>query len=560
VKRSRAFSSHPELDAHELGNDRTTATVDRAPLTEHRISMTDDGLLHRRDLLLSFAAASLGAACGGKAQGTPLATPAAPLPRTAPPAPGVVLAYFGAFGVDEALLREGLSAALSKGAERADLYFEHRVSTWVALEDGEVNRAYTSVDLGVGVRAVRGDQTGYGYTEELTTDAIRRAGQTAAAIASGPARPAPAAFRVSELPQRYPAKLPWKDVTTAQRLPLLTRLNERALAADKRVEKVKISLGDEYGAILIVDSEGRVFEDLSPMTNLYMTCTAEHKGRRESNGYNVAGRTGFELYTDERLDRIVREAVARTVVLFDATPAPLGEMPVVLAAGASGILLHEAIGHGMEADFNRKNTSIYADKVGKPIASELVSIIDDGTVEHARGTINVDDEGNAPERTVLVDRGVLATYMHDAISARHYKVKPTGSGRRESFRHAPMPRMRSTYMLAGPHDDDEIIRSVKKGIYCSNFTNGQVEIGAGDFTFYVKNGFLIENGKLTRPVTDVNLIGNGPKVLERVDMVGKKMEFDEGGWTCGKNGQSVPVSLGMPTVRVSEITVGGRKA
>ncbi|MBX3192857.1 MAG: TldD/PmbA family protein [Labilithrix sp.] len=517
--------------------------------------------LLRRQLLLSAGAVSLAHLLGCGAESPPRVAAPGPKP-VAPPRPpaGLVLGYFGTFGVDEKLIAAGIAAALARGADRADLYFEHRVGNWVSLEDGEVNRAYTSVDLGVGVRAVKGDQTGYGYTEELTVAAIERAAASAAAIASGPSRAAPIAYRAGALPQRYRVKTPWENVRTSDRIPMLTRLNERALAADKRIKKVRVHLSDSHGAILLVDSEGRVFEDLSPYTNLYLSCTAEDGGRRESNGFSVAARDGIDYYGEERLARVVREAVQRTTVLFDASPAPIGEMPVVLAAGASGILLHEAIGHGMEADFNRKNTSIYADKIGKPIAKDIVSIVDDGTIDHARGTINVDDEGNAPEKTVLVDRGKLATYLHDSISAKHYGVKPTGSGRRESFRHAPMPRMRATYMLPGPHEEEEIIRSVKKGIYCSNFTNGEVQIGAGDFTFYVKNGFLIEDGKLTRPITDVNLIGNGPKVLEQVDMVAKKLELDEGGWTCGKNGQSVPVSLGMPAVRIANITVGGRKS
>ena len=294
------------------------------------------------------------------------------------------------------------------------------------------------------------------------------------------------------------------------------------------------------------------------MTLLFLSVLAEQGGRREQNGYNVAGRAGFEFYSPERLDRVVREAVARTTILFEAGPPPAGEMPVVLAAGSSGILLHEAIGHGMEADFNRKGVSIYADKIGKPVAQAVR--------EHRRrraptGRARRDQRGRRGERRRhdrLVENGVLATYLHDAISARHYGVAPTGNGRRESYRHAPLPRMRSTYMLPGPHETEEIIRSVKRGIYCENFSNGQVNIGAGDFTFYVKNGWLIEDGKLTRPVKDVNIIGNGPKALERVDMVSDDLAIDEGGWTCGKDGQSVPVSQGLPTVRVSSMTVGGR--
>jgi len=406
---------------------------------------------------------------------------------------------------------------------------------------------------------VKGDQTGYGYSEDLSPAALKTCAQTAAAIADGPSRAAPQRFHVpARLPQRYPLKTRWEDIRPEQKLPVLDGLNARVFAADPRVKKVTVYFRDESGAVLLADSQGRLVEDLQPMTLLYVSCVAEEKGRREQGGYNVAGRAGFEFYEADRLDRIVREAVGRTTILFEAAPPPAGEMPVVLAAGSSGILLHEAIGHGMEADFNRKNVSIYADKIGKPIAKPFVNIVDDATNENARGAINVDDEGNDAGRTQLVENGVLATYLHDSISARHYGVTPTGNGRRQGYQFAPMPRMRATYMLPGPHKKDEIIASVKKGIYCQNFTNGQVNIGAGDFTFYVKNGYLIEDGKLTRPIKDVNIIGNGPKVLEMVDMVSDDLQIDEGGWTCGKDGQSVPVSQGLPTVRVSSMTVGGR--
>jgi TldD protein len=311
---------------------------------------------------------------------------------------------------------------------------------------------------------------------------------------------------------------------------------------------------------LYAGSNGRIVEDLQPMTRLSVTCIAEQDGRREENYAKIAARDGISFYTPKRVDRVVKRCVDRTLVLFDSVDAPAGELPVVLAAGSSGILLHEAIGHGMEADFNRKGDSIYSDKNGKPVAKDFVSIIDEGTQDHARGAINVDDEGNVAGKTMLVENGTLTTYLHDTISAKHYGVKPTGSGRRESYQYPPMPRMRSTYMLPGPHSQEEIVRSVKRGIYCESFTNGQVQIGAGDFTFYVKNGRMIEDGRLTRPIKDVNIIGNGPKVLELVDMVSSDLEMDEGGWTCGKNGQSVPVSLGLPAVRVSSITVGGRNS
>jgi TldD protein len=469
------------------------------------------------------------------------------------------IGYFAGFGVTDRLIGETLAAALSRGGDRADLFFQHRIVNDLALEDGAVNRAYASVELGVGVRVVKGDQTGYGYTEELTREAMLACARTAAAVADGPARDVPATFHVEgRLPQRYSLERPWDRVSLEEKLPILTAVNERILAADRRVRKVNVHFRDEAGAILVADSSGCIVEDLQPMTLLAASCLAEAGSRREQNGYNVAARAGMELYTPERIDRLVRETVGRTLILFEATPAPAGEMPVVLAAGSSGILLHEAIGHGMEADFNRKGISIYADKVGKPVARPFVNIVDDGTGEFVRGSINVDDEGTAAGRTHLVENGVLATYLHDSISARHYRVRPTGNGRRESYRHPPLPRMRSTYMLPGPHRREEIIASVKRGLYCQNFANGQVNIGAGDFTFYVKNGWLIEDGKLTRPVKDVNLIGNGPKVLEKVDMVSDDLAIDEGGWTCGKEGQSVPVSQGLPTVRVASMTVGGR--
>jgi TldD protein len=469
------------------------------------------------------------------------------------------IGYFDRFGVSQALIAETLSAALSRGGDFADVFFQHRVSHDLGLEDGEVNRAYTSVELGVGVRVVKGDQTGYGYTEDLSLQALKECARTAAAIADGPARVAPQRFHVAaRLPQRYPLKMRWEDVRSEQKLPVLTGVNEKVFAADGRVKKVTVYFRDEAGAVLVADSQGRIIEDLQPMTLLYVSCLAEQDGRREQGGYNVAGRTGFDFYSPERLDRVVREAVARTTILFEASAPPAGEMPVVLAAGSSGILLHEAIGHGMEADFNRKNVSIYADKIGKPIAQPFVNIVDDATNDGARGAINVDDEGNLAGRTQLVENGVLTTFLHDQISAKHYGVAPTGNGRRQGYQYAPLPRMRSTYMLPGPHKKEEIIASVKKGIYCMNFTNGQVNIGAGDFTFYVKNGYMIEDGKLTRPIKDVNIIGNGPKVLEKVDMVSDDLQIDEGGWTCGKDGQSVPVSQGIPTVRVSSITVGGR--
>jgi TldD protein len=512
--------------------------------------MADDSGLTRRTLIGAGAAAIASVAVSDLLDLTSV------LAKTGP-TPGI--GYFSRFGVTEKLVRDTLSAALSKGGDYADVFFQHRVTNNLALEDGEVNRAFANVGLGVGVRVVKNDQTGYGFTEDLTADGLRRAALTAAAIAQGPAKGGPVRFKVMDSkPDRYPTKIRWEEIRPQQKLAVLNGLNEKTLKADARVKKVNLGFMDQGSVILIADSHGRIVEDAQPMTSLYLAVVAEQDGRRENNSINRAARADIGYYTPDRLDRMVSEVIDKTMILFEAEQPPAGEMPVVMAAGAAGILLHEAIGHGMEADFNRKNVSIYSDKLGKPVAKPFVNIVDEGTQEAARGALNVDDEGNPVGRTMLVEKGKLTSYLHDSISAKHYGVKPTGNGRRQGYEHVPMPRMRSTYMLPGPHKRDEIIASVERGIYCDLFSNGQVNIGAGDFTFYVKNGYMIEGGKLTRPIKDVNIIGNGPKVLELIDMVADDLKIDEGGWTCGKDGQSVPVSQGIPTVRVSSITVGGR--
>jgi TldD protein len=308
---------------------------------------------------------------------------------------------------------------------------------------------------------------------------------------------------------------------------------------------------------MVATSEGRITTDYQPMSGISASVSAEQNGQREENYFDLSGRYGIEFFTPENMDRVANESVRLTTTLFDAAKPEGGEMEVVLAAGSSGILLHEAIGHGMEADFNRKDISIFSDKINKPVAENFVTIVDDGTNPNIRGSLNVDDEGNDTGKTYLVENGILRSYLHDRISARHYGIEPTGSGRRQSFRYPPLPRMTNTYMLPGPHKKDEIIQSVKKGILAEKFTNGQVFIGAGDFTFYVKSGYMIEDGKITKPVKDVNIIGNGPQVLKDIVMVADDMKMAEGGWTCGKGGQGVPVSMGLPSVKVSKITVGG---
>jgi len=466
--------------------------------------------------------------------------------------------WFEALGVSAEDIRATLAVATAHGCDDADLYFEHTTSTSVGMMDRKVNRASTSVDLGMGVRVVVQDQVGFAYTEDLSRASLLEAARTASLIARYGTRsgrpisvgsPTPSAF--------YPVTRDWAEVSVLERVPYLRRWEAEAFSLDPRIAKVQASLSDADKWVLIARADGLVVGDYRPMTQAAVSCTAIDGSRREAGGYNVSARRDLGYYDEQRQTRMVREAVGRAVGALSAGDCPAGEMPVVLAAGSSGILLHEAIGHGMEADFNRKGISIYADKLGKRIAPPGVTVVDDATLPGARGSLNVDDEGSPTERTTLVRDGVLTSYLHDRISARAYGVPSTGSGRRESFRHPVLPRMRSTYLEPGTHTADEIVGSVHFGLLAETFANGQVQIGAGDFSFYVRSGWLIEDGRKTRPVKDVNLIGNGPAVLEAIEMVGDDLVVDEGGWTCGKDGQSVPVSQGMPTVRVGRLSVGG---
>lgn len=465
--------------------------------------------------------------------------------------------YLNHFRVSEETIREVMQTALSKGGDYCDLYFQHKISNYIGLEDGLVNRAFSNIDLGVGIRVLNGDQTGYSFTENLTLEAMKLAASTAANIANSSKHINPVNFDLVKSANHYPIQKKWEEIKIDEKIPYLQQINEKVFAEDKRIIKSNIGFSDESSYMLLATSEGKIACDYQPMGSISVSCNAEQDGKREQNYFDLNGRRGIEFFTPATVDRLAKEAVRKTVMLFDAVKPEAGEMPVVLAAGSSGILLHEAIGHGMEADFNRKEVSIFADKIGKPVAENFVNIVDDGTNKNVRGSLNIDDEGNESQKTYLVQDGILTGYLHDSISAKHYKVKPTGSGRRESFRHPVLPRMRNTYMLPGPHKRDEIITSVKNGILAEAFTNGQVFIGAGDYTFYVKSGYLIEDGKITRPIKDINIIGNGPESLSKITMVADDFKMAEGGWTCGKDGQGVPVSMGLPTVKVSSITVGG---
>jgi TldD protein len=471
--------------------------------------------------------------------------------------PPQVHPYMTWFDVDEVAIHRVLSEAMSRGADFADLYFQHSKNTSLSLEDGIINRANTGVDRGVGVRAVIGDQVGYAFSESLALDAMLVAARTAATIADSGAKLPPQEIHLVDSPDYYPTARVWEEVDTAERLPLLQKTESTARALEESIEKVSVHWSDSDERVLIATSDGVLCADRRPMAILICQVTAAKDGVHQSNSTSYARRDGIETFDDERIQAICREAVDRTMLLFEAQRPPAGELPVVLAAGASGILLHEAIGHGLEADFNRKGTSIYSTLMDQQVAPDFVTMVDDATIPNDRGSLNVDDEGSPTERTVLIEDGVLRSYLHDRISANHYGIPSTGSGRRQTFRHVPMPRMRCTYMLGGPHTRDEIIAAVDKGIIAETFTNGQVQIGAGDFTFYIKNGWLIEGGKVTAPIKDVNIIGNGPEALRNVQMAADDMAVDTAGWTCGKNGQGAPVSQGLPTVLVKSLTVGG---
>jgi len=468
--------------------------------------------------------------------------------------------YLNHFEVTRELLQKVISAAMEKGADYADLYFEHTLENYSSLEDGKVNSAYSNIGFGVGIRVLKGDQTGYAYSENITPDAMLKAARTAANIADSSARFSPVNINEYISPNYYPLKTSWEETSVKEKIPFVQRMNDKIFAADKQVIKVNAVLGDSTSYILFFNSEGLMAYDYRPMVLLYGVCIMEKNGQIENFFVGRSHRMGSEFLTNELVDELSKEVVAKTSQLFTATKPKAGEMEVVMSAGESGILLHEAIGHAFEADFNRKKTSIFCDKMGQKVAEDFVKIVDDGTLKGKRGAINFDDEGNPTEKTVIVNNGVLSSYLHDRISAKFYKVNPTGNGRRQDFRNIPIPRMRCTYMENGPHKKEEIIASVKNGVYVVSFSNGEVNIGQGDFTFFVKFGYLIENGKLTKPVKDFNIIGNGPQALADMVMVADDLVIDNGIWTCGKDGQGAPNSMGIPTVKIKKLTVGGTNA
>ena len=465
------------------------------------------------------------------------------------------------FGITDALCQKVLAKALGTGGDFADLFFEHTVNNYLILEDGKVNQAYSQIALGAGIRTVKGEQVGYGYTQELTEPSMMAAAGTAATIAESSATPPAGKFVRLKTENYYPiATLPG-SVTVSSKLPIVQSVNDRCFALSPLVIKVNAGLNDSFKRIMVVTSDGTKAEDLIPGNFLFATVVAQKEGRIERAFWNLGGRKDLSYYTPSIVDEVAKSAVDRAVILFDAVKPPAGEMPVVLGPAITGILLHEAIGHGMEADFNRKKISTYSTMIGKQVAEPFVTIIDDATNPGLSGSINFDDEGTPGQKTVLVEKGILTGYLHDKISARFYGVPATGNGRRQSYEHYVQPRMRNTYMLPGSASPEDVIKSVDKGIYVEDVSNGQVKIGEGDFAFYVSQGKLIENGKLTSPIKDVNIMGNGPKMLRNVTMVANNLEMSRGGaGMCGKGGQGVPVGFGLPTLLVKSLTVGGTQA
>lgn len=461
-------------------------------------------------------------------------------------------------GLGEQQLSKTLGSVMGRGVDYADMYFQvSRQESWT-LEDGIIREGNFSLDQGVGVRATSGEKTGFAYSDELVLPALQQAAGAARAISRQGQDNSVQAWRRNNALPLYPPTDPTTSIDDARKTAMLLEIDAATRALDKRVEQVIISLSSSQDLILIAASDGTMAADVRPLIRLNVSVILEQDGQREQ-GYSGGGaRADLHYFIDGDLPLgFAREAVRQAVVQLEAQAAPAGTMPVVLGSGWPGILLHEAVGHGLEGDFNRKGLSAFSGKLGQKVASKLCTIVDDGTIENRRGSLSVDDEGTSAQKTVLVEDGILRCYMQDKLNARLMGVQPTGNGRRESFAHVPMPRMTNTYMLAGPHDPAEIIASVEKGLYAPNFGGGQVDITSGKFVFSASEAYLIENGKVTAPVKGAMLIGDGPEALHKISMVGNDLELDTGVGTCGKEGQSVPVGVGQPTLKIDEITVGG---
>ncbi len=464
-------------------------------------------------------------------------------------------------GLDSGHIEKTLGQIMAHDIDHADLYFEAaRSESWV-LEDGIIREGSHSIDQGVGVRAVSGDKTGFAYSDEILLPALTSAAQTARAISHAGGANSLQSWHRRQVTPLYAADDPLNSITSERKVELLQRLDKLARGRDPRVKQVIASLAASHTTVLVAGVDGTFSADVRPLVRLNVSVIVEQEGRREKGSAGGGGRFNYDYFLDGGIaESYVNEAVDQALINLDAKPAPAGTMSVVLGPGWPGILLHEAIGHGLEGDFNRKGTSAFAGRMGQRIATPEVTVVDDGSIASRRGSLTVDDEGTPTQCTTLIERGILRNYLQDKLNARLTGMKPTGNGRRESYAHLPMPRMTNTYMLAGEHDPDEIIRSVKRGLYATQFGGGQVDITNGKFVFSASQAFLIEDGKVTAPVKGATIIGNGPDVLTRVSMVGNNLELDPGVGVCGKDGQSVPVGVGQPTIRIDELTVGGTAA
>ncbi len=464
-------------------------------------------------------------------------------------------------GLEQSDLDRLMGRLSSRSIDVGELFFQHQRSESWALEDGIVKDGSFSVDRGVGVRAISGEKTGFAYAEDIILPALTSATEAARSIARhGEDRSVPA-WQVPRVPARYPSVDPISTLDGSEKVALLRRVDEAARQADPRVKEVNVRLSASHESILVMASDGTLCADVRPLVRLDVSVIVEQDGRRERGSAGAGGRGGLGLVSDsEFTDGLAREAVRTALVNLEAVDAPAGPMQVVLGHGWPGVLLHEAVGHGLEGDFNRKGSSAFANRVGEKVASELCTVVDDGTLDGRRGSLTVDDEGSPSQETVLIENGVLRGYMQDKLNARLMKTSSTGNGRRQSFAHLPMPRMTNTFMKAGEHDPEEIIASVDRGIYAVNFGGGQVDITSGRFVFSATEAYLIEKGRVTHPVRGATLIGNGPEVMTRISMVGNDLELDRGIGVCGKDGQSVPVGVGQPTLKIDEVTVGGTSA
>ena len=463
------------------------------------------------------------------------------------------------FGLDEGHVSRALSAIKAHQVDDADLYFQYTRTEGWSLEEGIVKTGSFSIDQGVGVRAVAGEKTAFAYSDDISEASLMDAATTVRAIATAAQnkRTKVPARKVSASRSLYPSLDPMSTLDSTAKVKLLEKVEKLARAKDPRVVQVMAGLATEYDVVMVARADGTLAADVRPLIRLSVSVIAEQNGRREAGSSGGGGRFGLAYFDDALVQTYVQEAVHAALTNLDARPAPAGEMTVVLGPGWPGVLLHEAVGHGLEGDFNRKGSSAFSGRIGQRVAAKGVTVLDDGTMADRRGSLNVDDEGHASQKNVLIEDGILRGYIQDAMNARLMGVKPTGNGRRESYAHVPMPRMTNTYMLGGDKDPGEIVASIKKGLYATNFGGGQVDITSGKFVFSASEAYWVENGKILYPVKGATLIGSGPESLKKISMIGNDMRLDSGVGTCGKEGQSVPVGVGQPTLRIDGLTVGG---